>query len=120
MKRNIKLPVFYIGAVVVGVINGFFGGGGGLLSILFLKWCLGLEDKVAHSTTIIAMGIVSIPTLITYVLTIPFNMWTTILVALGTIIGSILGSLLLNKISPKLLNLLLIFIMLFSGIKMFI
>lgn len=119
MTDKTKTLIFVAGAIVVGLVNGLFGGGGGLIAILLLKLSLKLDDKVSHATTTIAMGIVSLPTFITYCATIPFNIWLTVLVAIGTIIGSIFGSMLLKKISPKVLNALLILVILASGIKCF-
>ncbi len=120
MKNGVRLAIFLVSALFIGVINGLFGGGGGLLGILLLKFVLKTDDKVAHSTTIPAMGIISLPTLISYCTSISFNIFVVLIVAVGSVIGSIIGSFVLKKISPKLLNILLIIVLLFSGIKMFL
>lgn len=120
MKKSLRLTIFFVGAIFIGAINGLFGGGGGILGIFLLKLVLKSDDKVAHATSVLAMGIISLPTLISYCINIPVDIGVVLIISVGTIIGSIFGSLILQKISPMLLNLFLIIVLLFSGIKMFI
>ena len=89
-----------------------------MLCVPILKVFLGLDDKKAHATAVLIMAIISIPTLVVYITTIPFNLVNGLLLTLGSLIGGLIGSKLLNKLSNKAINLLFIGLMLFSGLKL--
>ena len=52
-KGRIILTV--IASLFVGVANGLFGGGGGMLVIPIFTILLGLEEKLAHSSAILTI-----------------------------------------------------------------
>jgi len=118
MKPKLKLFYFFLASIFVGIINGLFGGGGGMLCVPLLKILLNLNDKQAHATTVLVMAIVSIPTLIVYITTQSFSLVNAIFLSLGVFFGGIIGSKILNKISNEALNIVFIVLMLFAGIKM--
>lgn len=118
MKTKLKLFCFFLASIFVGIINGIFGGGGGMLCVPLLKILLDLNDKQAHATTVLVMAIISIPTLIVYITVQSFSLVNAIFLTLGVFIGGIIGSKILNKISNQALNIIFIAIMFFAGIKM--
>lgn len=118
MDKNGRFLLFFLLAGIVGLINGLFGGGGGMLCVPIFKKMLALPDKKAHATTIAAISLISFPTLCIYLCTLDYSWQNIILVTIGTLFGGVVGSLLLNKISDKLLNFLFIVVLVFSGIKM--
>ena len=89
-----------------------------MLCVPILKMFLNLDDKKAHATTVLIMAIISIPTIIVYITTIPFNLVNALLITVGSLFGGLIGSKLLNKLSNKTINILFIALMLFSGIKL--
>ena len=119
MDEKKKTITFFIFAVVVGIINGLFGGGGGMLCVPVFRNILGLEDKQSHATAVLVMSIVSIPTLIVYLSSLPFRADVGIMITIGSLVGGIVGSVALKKINNKLLNILFIIVLIASGIKMF-
>lgn len=118
MKPKLKLFYFFLTSIFVGIINGIFGGGGGMLCVPFLKILLNLNDKQAHATTVLVMSIISIPTLIVYISTQAFSFFNAIFLTFGVIVGGIIGSKILNKINNETLNIIFIILMLSVGIKM--
>lgn len=119
MKEKRKYIIFFILSGIIGLINGLFGGGGGILCIPVLKKLLKMEDREAHATAVLVMAIVSIPTLIIYLSTIQFNFSEVIFVTLGSLIGGLIGILLLKKFSNKVINILYIIVLFACAIKCF-
>ena len=118
MKRDTKLTLFLLSSIAIGIINGIFGGGGGMLCVPILKLLLGLEDKEAHATTVLIMAIISVPTLIIYITTLPLNLLNAILVTIGVVIGGFVGSKLLKKLSNNTINIAFIILMFLASLKM--
>lgn len=118
MNKNLKLFLFMLSGLIVGFINGIFGGGGGMLCVPLFKMFLNLEDKKAHATAVLVMAIISIPTLIIYITTISTNYYHAIMLSLGVLVGGLIGSVLLKKLKNDVINIIFIVIMLVAGIKM--
>ena len=118
VKKEKKLVLFLLSSIFIGLINGLFGGGGGMLCVPILKLFLDLEDKQAHATTVLIMAIISVPTLVIYITTLPLNWANTIFVTLGVVIGGFIGSKLLKKMSNTAINLAFITIMFLAGFKL--
>ena len=123
MKKNIKIKNFIIIAfcgTVVGFINGFFGGGGGLICILVLEKILKLDNKQAHATTLCVILPLSIVSSIIYITNNNLNFIEQILISVGSILGGVLGAVFFKKMSSKLVRSIFAIIMLAAGIKMVI
>ena len=118
VKKDAKLVLFLLSSIIIGIINGIFGGGGGMLCVPVLKLMLDLEDKEAHATTVLIMAIISVPTLIIYITTLPVNWGSTALVTLGVVIGGFVGSKLLKKLSNNTINIAFIILMFLASLKM--
>lgn len=83
-------------SIFIGIVNGLFGAGGGMLAVPCLNYICGLDEKSAHATAIAVI--------------LP--------VVIGVTIGGILGALFLKKISPNALSFLFYALMTFAGFKM--
>ncbi len=119
MKERYKYIIFFVLSGIIGLINGLFGGGGGVLCIPVLKKLLKMEDKEAHATAVLVMAIISIPTLIVYLSTLQFDLSELIFVTIGTLIGGGIGVLLLKKFSNKIINILYIVVLFLCALKCF-
>ena len=113
-----KIFLLSICGALIGFVNGFFGGGGGMICVPLLENVLHLESKYSHATAIAIILPISIVSAAIYMLngniqTTPF--FTT---ASGFIIGGILGSILLKSLPTKILKILFCFLMLASGIRL--
>lgn len=118
MNKNLKLILFLLSALIVGFINGIFGGGGGMLCVPIFKLFLGLDDKKAHASAVLVMAIISIPTLIIYITTIHINIVSAIFLSLGVLLGGLVGGALLKNLKNDVINIIFIIIMLVAGLKM--
>ena len=66
LKKDKKISVWIliIIGLFIGFVNGFWGGGGGMICVPTLSMILGLEEKESHATTILIMLPLSIASLI--------------------------------------------------------
>ncbi len=101
--------------VAVGVANGLFGGGGGMLAVPLLKQT-GLTEKEAHATAILIILPVSAFSFLLYAFYGTFRMDVLIPTAIGVTVGGLIGAELLGKIPAKTVGLIFSFLQLFAGL----
>ena len=112
-----KLLLSICGALI-GFVNGFFGGGGGMICVPLLEKVLNLKNKFAHATALVVIFPLSFVSAVVYFLsgnlqTIPF-----LTVGSGVILGGILGSFLLKFLPAKAIRIIFVFVMLAGGIRL--
>ena len=110
--------VLCICGALMGLVNGFFGGGGGMICVPLLERPLHLPNKYSHATAIVIILPISFVSAVIYFLsgdlqTIPF-----ITVGSGVVLGGILGSFLLKFLPSKIIRIIFVFIMLAGGIRL--
>ena len=81
----------------IGALNGFLGGGGGMICVPFLM-LLGLEEKKSHATAILVMLPISIASAIIYYSHGFIDFSVALYVSIGSIVGSVVGAFFLKKI----------------------
>jgi len=117
-KTNIFFKLF--AGAFIGFVNGFWGGGGGMLCVPLLINFIKLPEKKAHATTLLIMLPLSIASLIVYYLSENLPIFDAIKIGFGFVIGGILGALLLKKISNIWLDILFSVIIIAGGVKLLI
>ena len=118
-KKHSNIISIIIGAVV-GFINGFFGGGGGMVCVPFLENFMGYENKQAHATTLCVILPLSIFSCFVYLYKNDLNFFDVIFITLGAVVGGIVGALFLKKLNAKWVRIIFAILMLGAGIKMVI
>ena len=113
MKKFFK----YMYSAFAGFVNGAIGSGGGTLLMPFLYKYLD-NERDAHRG--IVMFILPLSVISASVYNVDINVATGTLVSLGACFGGIIGFFISNKFSVKTLKLIFGFLILFSGIRMFI
>lgn len=121
-KEN-KLPVkkkfiLALCGALIGFINGFFGGGGGMICVPLLEKVLHLPNKYSHATAIVVILPISFISAVIYLLsgnleTIPF-----LTVGTGVLLGGIVGSFALKFLPEKIVRIIFVFVMLAGGIRL--
>ena len=91
--------------VLVGIANGLFGGGGGMLAVPLLQRT-GLKEKQAHATAILVILPVSLLSFILYAIRGYCDFSVLIPTAIGVIFGGFLGAQWLKKLPTKTVNIL--------------
>ena len=117
MKKIKKWQIFLFGALI-GVLNGFFGGGGGMVVVPLLNKMFGLEQKKAQATALFVILPISIVSTIVYMCynSIAFSSGWPVIV--GIVGGGVIGATLLNKLNNKVVKYIFIFFMLLGGVVM--
>lgn len=104
--------------VFAGLVNGVFGGGGGMIVVPMLVYLLKKEPKVAHATAILLILPMSITSGLFYAAFGSFRAEAGVPVTIGVVAGGILGALLLGKMSSKFIVALFSAVMAAAGVKM--
>lgn len=110
--------VLCVCGIIIGFVNGFFGGGGGMICVPILERVLHLSDKYSHATAIVIILPISFVSAVIYFLsgnleTIPF-----LTVGTGVVLGGIAGAFALKFLPSKVIRIIFVFIMLAGGIRL--
>ncbi len=119
MKKVKKIHIILFGALI-GMINGFFGGGGGMVVVPLLTKLFGMEQKKAQATALFVILPISLVSTIVYMCYNSINFASGWPVILGIVGGGVLGATMLNKLNNKIVKGIFIFFMLLGGVGMLI
>ncbi|MBQ8909366.1 MAG: sulfite exporter TauE/SafE family protein [Clostridia bacterium] len=117
--KNQKMWLVFAGSLM-GFLNGFFGGGGGMVCVPILQKFLSLDAKHSHATAIMVIFPLSVISAIIYVINGYITTEPLISVGIGVVIGGILGSFALKFLPPKAVRIIFAVIMFAGGIKLII
>lgn len=119
-QPKISLFTLILFGLTVGFVNGFWGGGGGMICVPILVNLLKLPEKKGHATTILIMLPLCITSFIVYLIKGSIDLTIAINVGVGFVVGGVLGALLLKKINNTILKLIFAVIIIVGGIKLII
>ena len=103
---------------LAGLINGLFGGGGGMIVVPMLIGLLKREPKRAHATALMIILPISLVSGLFYAAFGNLQIMVAIPVVIGVSVGGVVGALLLSKLSSKWIIMIFAIIMAAAGIKM--
>ena len=115
-----QILILILCGALIGLVNGFFGGGGGMLCVPILEKIIGLESKKAHATTLCVILPLCIVSALVYIYNNNIDFVNLSWVSLGAISGGIIGAIFLSKINSKWLRVIFAILMLGVGVKMVI
>lgn len=118
MKSNFKKAI--ISGVGLGAVNGFFGGGGGMIAVPILSGALGYSGKQAHATAILVIAPVCLVSALIYIIGGFTRADVIIPATIGNVTGGLLGAELLGKIPEIWTDLIFIAVLIVAGVKMVI
>ena len=120
LKSKDEINKFYavLTGCVAGVVNGVFGGGGGMLVVPMLSFLIKYPPKTAHATAILIILPLSIVSGLFYASFGNFFLQVGIPVGVGVVVGGILGAFLLSKLPSKIVVVIFSIIMAAAGVKM--
>lgn len=117
-KDKNKVWLLLLLGLVIGFINGFWGGGGGMLCVPALTLLLKMPDKEAHATTILIMLPLCISSFVVYMIKGALDWQTAGVVTSGFVVGGLLGALALKNINNVALRLVFSLIIIAGGIRL--
>ena len=103
---------------LAGLINGLFGGGGGMVIVPVLTILLSVSPKKAHATALLVILPLSIVSTIFYSALSNMDFSLSLPVGIGVTVGGVVGAFLLSKISSRWLVIIFSLLMAFAGGKM--
>ena len=115
-KSHSVVLLIFIG-LLIGFLNGFFGGGGGMLCVPLLMYAFKMEDKKSHATALLVMLPISIVSFCVYLSNFQLDLDLTLFVLGGSVLGGLVGSILLKKMSNQWIRLVFAIVMIVAGIK---
>lgn len=119
-KKARKVNVFWliIAGLIIGFVNGFWGGGGGMICVPILVNLLGLPEKKGHATTLLIMLPLCIASFVIYLIKGSVEVLTAVNVGVGFVVGGVLGALILKNINNLVLKLIFSLVIIAGGIKL--
>ncbi|HCG57900.1 MAG TPA: sulfite exporter TauE/SafE family protein [Clostridiales bacterium] len=114
-----KIMLLLLGGMI-GFINGFFGGGGGMICVPTLEKALKLDNKRAHATAIAVIFPLSLISCAIYIFKGSIQSLPLLTVGLGVLAGGIAGSISLKYIPSKVLRIIFAIIMFVGGVRLVI
>lgn len=120
-SKKIKEKIYLIlSGIAIGIVNGFFGGGGGMLCVPMLEKVFKIDNKKSHATALAIMLPIGISSAIVYLFRVKIDWGMFGYVVMGFVIGGFLGALLLKKLAGKVVRIIFILVILTAGIRMLI
>lgn len=117
-KNNIFIKI--LTGSLIGFVNGFWGGGGGMICVPLLMQIIKLPEKKAHATTLLIMLPLSIASLCVYLLSGNLEIINALKIGAGFIVGGVMGAVILKFISNVWLGIIFSIIIIAGGIKLLI
>lgn len=118
MKKIYSKLLLALFGLVTGFINGFFGGGGGMICVPLLVYANNEPVKKAHATALLIILPISIISAIFYFSFGTLDFDVLFKSGAGVVAGGIAGAFLLNKMSNNIIKLFFSAVMLAAGIKL--
>ena len=119
MKKVNNLQILLFG-VLIGVINGFFGAGGGLLLVPMILFIQKDNSKKAHATTLVCVMFMCLASSVIYFLKKQIDYKLILVCGIGSLIGSLVGTKLLKKLKNNIIDLVFSGVLILAGVCMII
>lgn len=119
MNGRAKSTLVYGASAAVGLISGFFGGGGGMLCVPLLQ-LNGLDVKRAHATALIVILPLCIVSAAIYIANGYFDVHAVLCAVIGVSVGGAAGALALDKLNGTVIGVIFAALMIAIGIKLII
>ncbi len=117
--EGLKDKAYFIATgVLTGIVNGLFGGGGGMIVVPLMTFLLKMKTKVAHATALAVILPVSVISGIIYLIKGNFDLSVGLPSGIGVVIGGIVGAWALKKLSVKWVKIIFCGCMVFAGVKL--
>ncbi|MGN0961788.1 MAG: TSUP family transporter [Christensenellales bacterium] len=117
-RQKTSIWIKLLTGAIIGFVNGFWGGGGGMICVPLLTQIIKLPEKKSHATTLLIMLPLSIVSLVVYILRGNMPWFDALKIGTGFVLGGIVGAFLLKIISNGWLGIVFSIIIIAGGLKM--
>lgn len=117
-KKNTSIWIKLVTGAIIGFVNGFWGGGGGMICVPLLTQVIRLPEKKSHATTLLIMLPLSIVSLIVYIIRGNMPWFDAFRISIGFVAGGVIGAFLLKLLSNMWLGIVFSIIIIAGGLKM--
>ena len=114
-----KKPLFYLCNLAVGVVNGLFGAGGGMLAVPLLK-STDISQKQAHANCVAIILPMTVFSAILYLAQGRMAVSDALPFFVPGLLGALVGTVILSKIQNKWLKKVFAAFMIWAGISLVI
>ena len=111
--------ILLIFSAAAGFINGFLGGGGGVIAVALLLSVLKLHQKYAQATALLVVLPLTAVSAAVYIFKGSVDWIPTLWTTLGVVAGGIVGALALNRLKGNVAKLIFALVLIAGGVKMF-
>lgn len=119
-RKTLQIILLAVAGIAIGFLNGFFGGGGGMLLVPLLTFVANMEEKKSHATAIAIILPLSLLSAVIYTLKGTYDINGGLVIGGGVVAGGILGALLLSKLNNKTISVIFYILMIVAGVRMII
>lgn len=102
-----------------GLLSGMFGLGGGIIIVPGLMFALGMDQRLAHGTSLAGVLPISMASIITYWTHDHINWNVAVWLTVGSVAGALVGARLLAVLPKRTLTLIFVGVLAIAGIRMF-
>ena len=117
MEKRIPGWRFVISGIAAGIVNGFFGGGGGLVLVPMLSGICRLDARSSLATSVAVMLPPCVASSIIYLLRTDITFSAALPYLIGGLIGGIFGGLLLRRVPTALLRRVFGLLTIYGGLR---
>lgn len=103
---------------LIGFINGFFGGGGGMVVVPVLEKVFVFTRKKSHATSIALILPITLASAIVYLIGAKIDWLILGICTLGVCIGGASGAILLKNVQSRFIGYMFCAVMLIAGIRL--
>lgn len=115
LKKDKLFPLVFGG--LIGIVNGLFGAGGGMIAVPLLKK-MGFEQKEAHANAVAVILPITVASAVLYTIKDYVNLSDAFIYIPTGVLGSVIGTAILRKISPFYLKKIFGLFMLYAGARL--
>ena len=107
----------YLLGLSIGIVNGVFGAGGGMLAVPLLKKS-GLDQKSAHANAVAVILPITVISAVLYITKGYVNISDSFPFIPTGLLGSIIATFILQKFSNKILQKIFAVFMIYAGVRL--
>lgn len=117
-EKLMGLIKLWVIGVVSGLVNGFFGAGGGLIIVPMLKRFDDANSKVVHATTLGCVLFMCLSSSIIYLIDGVVDFKLFLFCVIGSLLGSVIAVKLLKNLKNTIIDLIFSVVLIVAGVSL--